>query len=128
MDGIAKIFQKDYEDSNPKRLPLLISFFTLTKSLGRSLEMNKKIVSNALSEETDFFEKTGKLLINCDTQTEESKKLRLALIATIANFGLQQKEFVDVNGLLEKLMDIVNGPVEESKSSMQPVKKEFDER
>ena len=67
MDGIAKIFQKDYEDSNPKRLPLLISFFTLTKSLGRSLEMNKKIVSNALSEETDFFEKTGKLLINCDT-------------------------------------------------------------
>ena len=90
--------------------------------------MNKKIVSNALSEETDFFEKTGKLLISCDTQTEESKKLRLALIATIANFGLQQKEFVDVNGLLEKLMDIVNGPVEESKSSMQPVKKEFDER
>ena len=67
MDGIAKIFQKDYEDSNPKRLPLLISFFTLTKSLGRSLEMNKKIVSNSLSEESDFFEKTGKLLISCDT-------------------------------------------------------------
>ena len=90
--------------------------------------MNKKIVSNALSEETDFFEKTGKLLISCDTQTKEFKKLRLVLIATIANFGLQQKEFVDVNGLLDKLMDIVNGPVEESKSCMQPVKKEFDER
>ena len=42
--------EKELEDSNPKKNHLLIALYTLLTSLGRSKEVNKKIVKETFQD------------------------------------------------------------------------------
>ena len=54
-----------------------------------------------------MFDVVSKQLTDTENNTDAQKELRLAVIKTIANFGLDLKEFIFTKGLLEKLIDIV---------------------
>ena len=108
MEAISKNLEKDLDNSNPKKIYMLISLYTLLTSLGRSKEVNKKIVKETFQDQgVEFFNKIGKQLVEAETETEPQKELKLALIKTIANFGLDLKDFVSTKGLLENLVDVI---------------------
>ena len=87
---------------------MLTAVYTLLTSLGRSKEVNKKIIREAFQDqEVEFFDLMGKQLTDAESNTDAQKNFRLAVIKTIANFGLDLKEFIFTKGLLEKLMAIV---------------------
>ena len=49
-----------------------------------------------------------------ESNDDLQKELQLAVIKTIANFGLDLKEFIFTKGLLEKLIDIIMSNVDNS--------------
>jgi hypothetical protein len=79
--------------------------YTLLTCLGRSKQINKKIVKEALKE-TNFFERVSKQLLFSDNSPE----LTLAVVKTIANFGTDFKDFLQVEGLQQKLVSLIQSP------------------
>ena len=115
LEAISKIMQLEMIDSNPKKVHMLIALYTLLTSLGRSKEVNKKIVRETFQEQdVKFIEKIGKQLVDMESNDDLQKELQLAVIKTIANFGLDLKEFIFTKGLLEKLIDIIMSNVDNS--------------
>ena len=50
LEAISKVMQKEISDTNPKKTHLLIAMYSLLTSLGRSKEVNKKIVRETFQD------------------------------------------------------------------------------
>ena len=51
FEAISKVLQKEMSDTNPRKLHLLTAIYTLLTSLGRSKEVNKKIVRETFQDQ-----------------------------------------------------------------------------
>ena len=68
---IIKVLGKEISDTNPRKLHLLTAAYTLLTSLGRSKEVNKKIIREAFQDQhVEFFDIMGKQLADAENNTD----------------------------------------------------------
>ena len=96
---------------------LQLAAFDLVRSLGRAKLTKKKILREKFTEKRiNFVDRVCKQFLLCfdDKQSGSSRlvvQMRLMMLRVINNFGLDFKQFVHKEGVLDKIIQIIQGGV-----------------
>ena len=98
------------------RLPgLQLAAFDLLRSLGRAKLTKKKILREKFTEKKiNFVQRVSKQLLLCDGEEESSsvadmaRQMRHMTIRVINNFGIDFKQFIFREEVMDKLVEIVS--------------------